>query len=97
MNRQMIINPVIKFSGRKIPICEVTKITGQSQQAIREAIKRGLSPFGIAIPSVGKSGKQAWDYWIYPKELYEATGALIEGDYEIIYKGTDNEEKSEVV
>ena len=44
-----------KFTGRNVPITEIAKATGKSQQFIRIGIQKRILQFGYALKQEGSS------------------------------------------
>lgn len=63
------------FSGRNIPIYKAAEIMGKRPMAVQRGLRKGLLPFGVAIPREDAPGE--YDYYISPKLFYEYTGAVI--------------------
>ncbi|MFV0527727.1 MAG: hypothetical protein ACK5MN_03255 [Lachnospiraceae bacterium] len=72
---------MIVFNGTAIPIAKVARIMSKSEQFVRVGLQRGLLPIGYAYEC--NDDKRGFGYYISPKLLYEVTGALVEGTYEI--------------
>lgn len=74
---------ILKFSGSNIPVYKVAEAMKKNKMAVRMAIEKGTLPIGYPIPSADKEdGKPS--VYISPKLLYEVTGILIDGEYELL-------------
>ena len=55
-----------KFTGRNVPINEIAKATGKSQQFIRIGIQKRILQFGYALSE--------YNYFCPDKKVWEETG-----------------------
>ena len=72
----------ITFSGKNVPIKEISKLMGKDQQFIRQGIINGKLPIGTAfkkhiIDEYGQIKEPSfYDFYVSPKLLYEYTGII---------------------
>lgn len=59
-----------KFTGRNVPITEIAKATGKSQQFIRIGIQKRILQFGYALKQEGSS---EYNYFCPDKKVWEET------------------------
>ncbi len=76
-----------KFSGKNIPVKEVSKLIGKDQQFVRQGIINGKLPIGTAfkkkitdLKSNEQKESSQYDFYISPKLLWEYTGIIYEDD-----------------
>ena len=60
-----------KFTGRNVPITEIAKATGKSQQFIHIGIQKRILQFGYALKQEGSS---EYNYFCPDKKVWEETG-----------------------
>ena len=60
-----------KFTGRNVPITEIAKATGKSQQFIRIGIQKRILQIGYALTQEGSS---EYTYICPDKKVWEETG-----------------------
>ena len=59
------------FTGRNVPIDEISKVTGKSPTFLREMLKRGIMHFGYALKNEETS---SFSYFCPDKLVWEETG-----------------------
>lgn len=59
------------FTGRNVPIKEIAKATGKSEQYIRTAIRQGFFTFGTAVMLKGST---KYTYYCPDRKVWEETG-----------------------
>ena len=59
------------FTGRNVPIKEIAKATGKSEQYIRTAIRQGYFTFGTAVMLQGST---KYTYYCPDRKVWEETG-----------------------
>ena len=59
------------FTGRNVPIKEIAKAIGKSEQYIRTAIKQGYFTFGTAVMLRGST---KYTYYCPDRKVWEETG-----------------------
>ncbi|MGN0484068.1 MAG: hypothetical protein ACI4HI_11010 [Lachnospiraceae bacterium] len=77
--KQKTVYSVPEFNGANIPVVEAARIMKKDQQFIREGMKNGILPIGLAYK---KPGSQNYDYYISPKLFWEFTGYVYDGGVE---------------
>ena len=69
MNKKDTVIP--PFTGRNVPIKEIAKATGKSEQYIRTAIRQGYFTFGTAVMLKGST---KYTYYCPDRKVWEETG-----------------------
>ena len=59
------------FTGRDVPISEIARATGKSENSIKRGLREGLLHFGVAMKS--ESGNQ-YSYFCPDKLVWEKIG-----------------------
>lgn len=68
-NRVFIELP--NFTGRNVPIAELSKATGKDPQFIRIGLQKGLLKFGYALK---RDNSSEFNYYCPDKKVWEETG-----------------------
>lgn len=68
-NRVFIETPV--FTGRNVPIMELSKAIGKDAQFIRIGLQKGVLKFGFALK---KDNSTEYNYYCPDKKVWEETG-----------------------
>lgn len=64
-----------KFTGRNVPLVEITQTKGKSAQFLRVGLQRGILKFGFAYKNDG-SGE--YSYYCPDKKVWEELGCFAE-------------------
>ncbi len=62
---------VPKFTGRNVPIIEISKATGKDPQFIRLGLQRGIFKFGYAFKN---NNSLEYNYFCPDKQVWEKIG-----------------------
>lgn len=65
------MNNIPKFSGRNVPISEISAAIGKSQQFIRVGLQKGILKFGYAYKV---NSEKVHSYYCPDKLVWEQTG-----------------------
>ena len=68
-NRVFIELP--NFTGRNVPIADLSKATGKDPQFIRIGLQKGLLKFGYALK---RDNSSEFNYYCPDKKVWEETG-----------------------
>lgn len=83
---------MIRFTGGNVPVYKAAAVMNKRPQFVRCGMQTGKLPIGTCIESgTLPDGRARYTYYITPKLLYEFTGALVEGYYEIVGEEDSNE------
>ena len=69
-NNKTILN-LPKFTGRNVPIAELSKAIGKDPQFIRIGLQKGILKFGFALK---KDTSTEFNYYCPDKKVWEETG-----------------------
>lgn len=69
-----LIDKVIQFSGKSVPLKLVAKVMGKDYQFVRIGIAEGYFPIGCSFKMPGSN---SYTTYISPKLLYEYTGHIV--------------------
>lgn len=77
---------ILTFSGKHVPVSKAAKILGKNEQAVRVGLQKKELPIGYAIETgeTTRDGRPKYTYYISPKLIYEQSGVLIPGEYEVV-------------
>ena len=59
------------FTGRNVPIAELSKVIGKDQQSIRIGLQKGILNFGYALK---KDNSSEFNYYCPDRKVWEETG-----------------------
>ena len=70
-NNKRVFIELPEFTGRNVPILELSKAIGKDAQFIRIRLQRGILKFGYAYK---KENSSEYNYYCPDKKIWEETG-----------------------
>jgi hypothetical protein len=76
MEEKRVFIELPEFTGRNVPILELSKAIGKDAQFIRIGLQKGVLKFGFALK---KDNSTEFNYYCPDKKVWEETGYFKEG------------------